>query len=575
MMFKRWTGILLQWALVLSMGAACGSAAPVVSVGAVVTAGGTAATTTAAATPAAATSGNGASYKAARNYTWDAGTATSIVLDGGSIQVQGAGVTVNGSTAAITAAGTYVLSGSLSDGQIRVDTPDQEDVVLVSNGAEVFCSTSSPLYVVQAQDVILILAGGTENVWVDGNQYVLADPSSDEPNAAIFSTADLTITGEGSLSVGGNYNDGIASKDSLVIASGTIQVSAVDDGLRGKDELVIESATVTVDAGGDGLKADNSEETERGYILVQGGMVTVRAGADGLDAVSNVWIQGGSLSLTATDDAVHSTGSIVIDGGEIQVACGDDAMHADATLEINGGTIDVSRSYEGLESANITLNGGEIHVVASDDGINISSGVDGSGQMQGPGRGTRPGQDSFSSTGGGVLRINGGYVYVDADGDGLDVNGAIVMTGGVVLVNGPTNNGNGSIDYDQGFSISGGFLLTAGSAGMAMAPDTSSSQYALLINLSATQRAGTLVNIRTSTGEEVVTFAPSKNYASVTFSSSELARNTGYMVSLGGQSSGTATDALYEGGTFSGGTAYTNVTISSIITAVGGQTRMR
>ena len=105
-----------------------------------------------------------------------------------------------------------------------------------------------------------MLADATENTISDGASYVFADPVDDEPNAAIFSASDLTISGNGSLTVEGNYNDGIASKDGLTIAGGSITVSAVDDGIRGKDYVVVEDSVITIDAQGDGLKSDNEED---------------------------------------------------------------------------------------------------------------------------------------------------------------------------------------------------------------------------------------------------------------------------------------------------------------------------
>jgi len=148
------------------------------------------------------------------------------------------------------------------------------------------------------------------------------------------------------------------------------------------------------------------------------------------------------------------------------------------------------------------------------------------------------------------------------------------MTGGTLLVNGPTNNGNGALDYDGTFTMNGGYLLAAGSSGMAQAPGTSSSQYAVMINLASSQPAGTLVHIETENGEEILTFAPNKTYQSIIFSSSLLEKGTTYLVYTGGSSTGVITDGLYSGGTYSAGTQVTNFTVSGTVTTAGSATGM-
>jgi hypothetical protein len=182
------------------------------------------------------------------------------------------------------------------------------------------------------------------------------------------------------------------------------------------------------------------------------------------------------------------------------------------------------------------------------------------------------GQDAFA-TGDNYLNINGGYIVIDACGDGLDVNGPIEMADGVVLISGPTENMNGALDYLGQFNISGGFLVAAGSAGMAQAPSTSSEQYSLLLSFDGTARAGTLVHIETSDGEEILTFAPAKQYQTLVFSSSELEPGFTYDVYLEGSSDGEASDGLYQGGSYTSGTKYTSFTVSDIVTWLGGRLR--
>jgi hypothetical protein len=143
------------------------------------------------------------------------------------------------------------------------------------------------------------------------------------------------------------------------------------------------------------------------------------------------------------------------------------------------------------------------------------------------------------------------------------------MTGGTVIVNGPTSNWNGALDHVS-FKMTGGFLVAVGSSGMAEAPGTSSTQYSVLVNFNFARQAGTIIHIRTNTGTEILTFKPTKRYQSIVFSSSALAKGTTYDIYFGGNSTGTVTDSLYTGGTYTPGTKYpTSFTISSIVTKIG------
>ncbi|WP_305303160.1 carbohydrate-binding domain-containing protein [Romboutsia ilealis] len=278
----------------------------------------------------------------------------------------------------------------------------------------------------------------------------------------------------------------------------------------------------------------------------------------GLKATTNIVIDGGTFNIDSEDDSIHSNANAIINSGTFEIASGDDGIHSDTKLDINGGTINISKSYEGIESTTININDGNIHVVASDDGINAAGGNDVSTETG------MPGNDKFSLSGDALININGGYVYVDASGDGIDANGSINMVGGTVLVNGPTNNGNGSLDYDETFDISGGTLVAAGSAGMAQMPSDSSSQKILNLSLTS-QESNTVVNIKSSDGKNILTYSPSKNYSSVIVSTPDIKDNTKYTVSVGGTAKGEAKDGLYYDGNYSGGTEVGSETISSTI----------
>jgi hypothetical protein len=537
-----------------------------------------------------------------------------IELDGDSITFTGDGATVNGRTITITSAGTYSISGTLDDGQIIVDTEDQEKVGLILNGVNISSSTSAPIYVLNADKTVITLADGTENYVTDGDSYIFADVESDEPNAAIFSKDDLTINGSGSLIVDANYNNGIASKDDLKITGGSVTVTAANDGIKGKDSIAIKDGFITVNAESDGMQSHNDGDAEKGYIAIEGGTLNITAGADGIQAATSIliedgnitissgggsinssdkndwgmWgqkndpnagsdnsdtvsakgvkaavdvtIEGGTINIDSSDDAVHSNNSLTINGGNITLASGDDGIHSDSTLEINGGDLTITKSYEGIESAVLTFNEGNIYIVASDDGINAAGGNDGS-SMNG-----RPGQNNFDTSMDYHTYINGGYIFIDAKGDGLDSNGPIDMIGGTVLINGPTNNGNGALDYMGAFNITGGFFVAAGSSGMAQSPSSSSTQYSVMHNFDSVQTAGTMIHVENEAGEEILTYMPTKEYQSIVFSSPELENGVTYKIYVGGNSTGTAVNGLYAEGTYMPGAEVTSFTISSMVT---------
>lgn len=555
--------------------------------------------------------------------TWD-DSATVITLSDNNSSVDGSGASVQKNTITISSAGTYVISGSLSDGQIVVDATDNDLVRIVLNGVGIACSDSAPIYVDDALKVVLILAEGTENTVSDTNSY---DTDEDgEPDAAIFSKADLSVTGSGTLNVNANYNNGIKSKDDLKITDGTINIVSVDDGIIGKDTVAIENATVTVDAGGDGIKATNETESALGYVLIDSGTLNITAGNDGIQGVSAVTVNGGSIMISSgggsansinnsssslynpgssmssstseeesssgkgiksssaitisggsitvdsADDAIHANDSVTVSGGELTLNSGDDGMHADTSITINGGSIAITKSYEGIESTTVTINDGTIYITSSDDGMNCAGGADSSSTSG------RAGQANMNAVENAYLYINGGYIYINASGDGLDSNGSIKITAGTILVCGPTSNSNGALDTNGTFVMSGGLLVAAGSSGMAESLDTSSTQYAVSTTFSSSIAANTRFTITDNSGNLILSFVPTKTYQNVVVCSPDLAKGSTYLVYTGGSCSGTSKDGLTTAGTYTAGNKYTSFTISSIVTSAGsggGNTQIR
>lgn len=270
----------------------------------------------------------------------------------------------------------------------------------------------------------------------------------------------------------------------------------------------------------------------------------------GLKASCNIVISGGTLNINTADDAIHSNQTVTYNNATSTIATGDDGIHADNTLTINNGTINITKCYEGLEAYEITINDGDIDIVANDDGINASdSSVSTTSTEPQVGMG---GMDNGTT----VLNIKGGNIYVNASGDGLDSNGYIYQSGGYVIVDGPTSDGDGALDYDQTYEITGGVLMTAGSSGMAQNVSDSSTQGSVIVYLSERYDGGKKVSLTDDSGNELLSFTPAKSFNCIQFSSSDIVTGGTYKILIDGtevesftadttvSSAGTATNTM-------------------------------
>ena len=302
------------------------------------------------------------------NASFDESSATKITLSGDSASVSGSGAVAEGSTVTIFTAGTYIVSGNLTDGSITVTTSENDKVQIVLNGVKI-TSYSGPAIDTQSADKCFItLAEGTQNSLSDGSAF-----TSEDANACIYATCDLTINGSGSLDVSGNYRHGVFSKDDLVVYGGSINVSAVEDGLNGKDSVKIGAGDISIDSGADGVKSSKSTNPEKGFVYVSGGSLSIDAEDDGIQAKTHLCIAGGSIEIDAADDALHSDLEGVLNGGSTSVRSGDDAFHCETKLEVNDGSFVAETCSEGYEAEQVVVNGGDTNICALDDAMNASA----------------------------------------------------------------------------------------------------------------------------------------------------------------------------------------------------------
>lgn len=428
---------------------------------------------------------------------------TKINLSGSGATVSGSGVTVENGNITITSAGSYIISGTLTDGSIKVNCSEKGTVRLILNGASISSSSTAPVVVEEAKKVLVTLADGTTNTITDKTRQSVDD---EDFSSAVYSKADLVFNGNGTLNVNAGYRNGIKSTDDLKVVSGTFNITSNEDGIIGKDLLGIKDGKFTIKSGSDGMKSTYDTDTSKGNIV----------------------ITGGEFDITASNDGIHCNEDILISGGNLTISSGDDGVHADDNLQVDGGTIDIKKCCEGLEGVHITLNDGDISIVASDDGINAADGSSSSGM----GMGGFGGGQASSSDSSVLLTINGGNIFVNAGGDGLDSNGNIVMNGGNVTVIGPTSDGDTALDFDGAFTINGGVLMAFGSSGMLETP-TSAQNGCCIVTTLGTVSANSAFSLMDSSGNVIMSYTPTKNYASAIVYSSDIKNGSTYTVTAG------------------------------------------
>lgn len=375
----------------------------------------------------------------------------------------------------ITDSGIYHLTGTLADGSVTINSGTTGEVKLILDNISITNSIGPAISCISGDDLVIELVG--ESTLVDGAKY---STSLDEDiKGTIYSKADLTFEGDGTLKVTANYQDAIVGKDDVKFNSGTYDITAVDDGIRGKDSVYIVNGNYNITSGADAIKSTNDTDSTKGFVLIESGNITISAG--------------------------------------------DDAIHAEHVFTIEDGSINITKSYEGLEAQKLIINGGNISIVASDDGINAGGGSDSSSPSS-----------PFQADENCEIIINNGDIYINASGDGVDSNGWVYFNGGNVAVDGPVNNGNGALDAGAGIAMNGGTVIAVGSSGMAESLGNTSSVYNVSIYFSTAQNAGVTLEIKDAAGSTIVSHTAAKSFSHAAIGSTEFSLGSTYSVYLNG-----------------------------------------
>lgn len=397
--------------------------------------------------------------------TYEESGAVYVTLSDDGITGETDGVAINGQMVTITAEGTYIFSGTLSEGQIVVDA-DNAKVQIVFDNVDITCASSAAVYVKSAEKVFVTLAEGSQNTLRNTDEYVAIDDNNID--AVIFAKSDLTLNGTGSLTIISAEGHGIVSKDDLKITGGTYDITAAGHALSGKDSVRIADGTFILTAEKDGIHAENADDEEKGYIYIADGDFTITSDGDGMDASNIVQIEDGTFDITAGGGAANSlkthesdmpgggmSQNIERPDGESMPQMGEkpdeesmsqmgekpdgENMPQDTTTDesgtstkgikagggmyLNGGTYQIDSADDSIHSnANITIADGTYTLATGDDGVHADDALTVNG-------GTITVTESYEGLEGLTVTINDGTIDITARDDGINTAGGTDQSG--------------------------------------------------------------------------------------------------------------------------------------------------
>ncbi len=413
-----------------------------------------------------------------------------IALADGASTSTGDGVTISGDIITITQAGSYLISGVLTEGQIVVDAGEDAKVQLSLDGVTIGNSTTAAIYGLSADKMFITTESGTTNTIV----ATIVDSDDSNVDAAIFAKCDLTLNGEGALNVTAIGGNGITTKDDLAITSGQYTVTADGHGLEANNSIRVAGGTFAVTSGKDGYHSEHDEDATLGYIYIMTGDFTIHAQGDGIDSSASVVIQGGDFDITTADGSASVTvtssntmgGMGQMSGDTDQMTARDpaeipaldesfavDAMPDRGTMPQADGATDVDAMPEMGGMTQGTTTGGDMgtsNMGANQMGGTQMAGQSGMGGMSGGMTGMTGGnsmmgggqtttatteEDTVSTKGikgETAVSIYAGTITIDSSDDAIHSNGTVLVEGGTLTI----QSGDDAIRAETTLVVCGG-----------------------------------------------------------------------------------------------------------------------
>ena len=394
----------------------------------------------------------------------------------------GSTITQNDSVYTITQAGEYTVTGLLSEGQIVVNADDNAEITIVLNGTSITCSNGSPIYIKNADNVKIKSEENTYNCIVDARAE--ADDNSDNSssengNAAIYAACDLKLVGKGALSVTGNYNNGIQSKDDISIKNVTIKVNAVNNAIKGNDEVAIESGEIiAISRKGDGIKTSNSSLStkgkQKGNVIISGGNIDIYAACDGIDAAYGVDVSGdGNLNIYTDTYSDYSEAVAADNSGSSTSSVG---TPPDMNNAQNNGNMGNPPDMNNTQNNGNMGNPPDMNNSSSNSGNNpdmkgnFGGGNRAANGMPGNNSSGNSSKKSYSTKGikaESEINISGAAINISSTDDGIHANSdsGVLETGedgkGIISISGGTitiSTGDDGIHADKELNITDGYI---------------------------------------------------------------------------------------------------------------------
>lgn len=526
------------------------------------------------------------------SYTSEEGTIAILLQDGAS-SCASSNVAIDNAQnlVTITSLGTYLLSGSLTDGAILVTaekTDDEDTVELKLNGVSIASkgtatasvSVSSvttlvhlgPIYSAYSAHLDVQCVSGSANVITDSRSSAL---TTGDDTAAIFSNKVLQIKGSGSLSVTSVYDNGIASDSKVKAAKATLSVSAPNNAVKAHNAVILggaedqgsfilkgtgtDSIAVRVDEVDTSIATpvygNDETDDEIAGIEIKDGAYDVSAGANAISSEAILYVVGGNGTITSSaGKGFRSEGNILLEGGNFSVkTLKDDCIHSSSADVIGkgGSYVLTSGSTDGCQGIkgenNVVISGGSYTVTASYEGIAAHqiSVSGGSTNVISSDDGWSAGGTDEKTSSACAISISGGMNYVYAGGDGLDSNGYFSISGGTTVVAAPSNGGNGPLDSGDGYAINctGGDVIAYGITGMT--ENLSGSQNSLVLYSHTSFSSGKYYVI--AQGEKLWAVKAARTTSTFVCSLSEFSSGS---LSVYQASSVSAVSTLFEEGSF-------------------------